>query len=81
MLVPFPFAVDDHQRRNGEFLSEAGAAEIIDESDLTPELLARTLARLMGDRLTLQEMAMAARSVAVPDSAERVARLCLEAFR
>lgn len=81
VLVPFPFAVDDHQKRNAEFLAEAGAAEIIDEAELTAQSLAHALRRLLGDRQGLQRMAVAARSVAVPDSAERVARLCLEVAR
>jgi UDP-N-acetylglucosamine--N-acetylmuramyl-(pentapeptide) pyrophosphoryl-undecaprenol N-acetylglucosamine transferase len=79
VLVPFPHAVDDHQTRNAEFLVEAGAAEILAESELTPEALARCLQRLLNDREVMTAMAVAARGVAVPDSAERVARLCLEA--
>jgi UDP-N-acetylglucosamine--N-acetylmuramyl-(pentapeptide) pyrophosphoryl-undecaprenol N-acetylglucosamine transferase len=78
VLVPFPHAVDDHQRRNAEFLAEVGAATIIVESDLNASKLADVLRRLMRDRQGLVEMAKAARSVAVPDSAERVARMCLE---
>jgi UDP-N-acetylglucosamine--N-acetylmuramyl-(pentapeptide) pyrophosphoryl-undecaprenol N-acetylglucosamine transferase len=79
VLVRFPHAVDDHQTRNAEFLVEAGAAEILAESELTPEALARCLQRLLNDREVMTAMAVAARGVAVPDSAERVARLCLEA--
>lgn len=81
VLVPFPHAVDDHQTRNAEFLSEAGAAEIMGERELTAESLANALRRLLGDREVLLKMARAARSVAVPDSAERVARMCLEVSR
>ncbi|MDX1555908.1 MAG: undecaprenyldiphospho-muramoylpentapeptide beta-N-acetylglucosaminyltransferase [Xanthomonadales bacterium] len=78
VLVPFPHAVDDHQTRNAEFLAEAGAAEILPETELTPESLADVLRRLLGDRAGRLRMAQAARSVAVPDSAQRVAGLCLE---
>lgn len=81
VLVPFPHAVDDHQKRNAEFLAEVHAAEIIDEAHLTPEILAQALSRLLRDRRGLVRMAAAARSVAVPDSAERVARACLEDWR
>ena len=38
--MPFPFAVDDHQTRNGEHLVRVGAARLIQERDLTPERLA-----------------------------------------
>ena len=78
VLVPFPFAVDDHQTRNGEVLVEAGAAEIIKESDLEIHRFSDLLGSLMGDRQKLMEMAVAAREAAVPDSADRVARLCME---
>ena len=78
ILLPFPHAVDDHQSKNAEFLVEAGAAEMITEADCTPDRLAASLSRLFGDRPGLVSMAGAARSVAIPDSAERVAALCRE---
>ena len=78
VFIPFPFAVDDHQTRNAEFLRDVGAAEIIAESELTPAHLARVLGRLLRDRKKLLEMANSAHSVAVPDAADRVARICLE---
>ena len=78
ILVPFPHAVDDHQSKNAEFLVEAGAAEMMAETDCTPERLATSLARLFANRPGLVSMAGAARSVAIPDSAERVAALCKE---
>jgi len=78
VLVPFPHAVDDHQSRNAEFLAEAGAAEILPEEGCSAEVLSASLRRLLGDRSHLLGMASAARSVAVPDSADRVAALCRE---
>lgn len=78
VLVPFPYAVDDHQTRNAEFLAEAGAAVVMQESSTDARLLAGVLGELMSDRQKLIEMAERARAVAVPDSAERVARLCME---
>ena len=78
VLVPFPFAVDDHQSRNAEFLVEAGAAEMMPEADCDPHAMAAVLARLFGNRGELVRMACAARSVSVPDSADRVAALCME---
>ena len=78
VLVPFPFAVDDHQSRNAEFLVEAGAAEMMPEADCDPESMATVLRRLFGNRDELVRMACAARSVSVPDSADRVAALCME---
>jgi UDP-N-acetylglucosamine--N-acetylmuramyl-(pentapeptide) pyrophosphoryl-undecaprenol N-acetylglucosamine transferase len=78
VLVPFPHAVDDHQTMNAEFLVEAGAAELLPEVECTAEALAGSFGRLLGNRGRLVEMAKAARSVSVPDSADRVAALCRE---
>jgi UDP-N-acetylglucosamine--N-acetylmuramyl-(pentapeptide) pyrophosphoryl-undecaprenol N-acetylglucosamine transferase len=76
VLVPYPHAVDDHQTRNAEFLVEAGAAELMPEAECTAEALAAVLSRLLSGREGLLGMARAARSVAIPDSARRVAELC-----
>jgi UDP-N-acetylglucosamine--N-acetylmuramyl-(pentapeptide) pyrophosphoryl-undecaprenol N-acetylglucosamine transferase len=78
VLVPFPHAVDDHQSRNAEFLVDAGAAELLPEAECDAERLATILGRLLANRAVLAEMASAARAVAVPDSARRVAALCRE---
>ncbi len=78
VLVPFPFAVDDHQSRNAEFLVEAGAAEMMPEADSDPDSMAVVLGRLLGSREGLMRMACAARSMSVPDSADQVAALCME---
>jgi UDP-N-acetylglucosamine--N-acetylmuramyl-(pentapeptide) pyrophosphoryl-undecaprenol N-acetylglucosamine transferase len=78
VLVPFPHAVDDHQTRNAEFLVEAGAAILKPEAGTDAHSLAATLLSLMASREKLLSMAEKGRSLAVPDSADRVARLCLE---
>ncbi|WP_426662370.1 undecaprenyldiphospho-muramoylpentapeptide beta-N-acetylglucosaminyltransferase [Rhodanobacter aciditrophus] len=78
VLVPFPHAVDDHQTRNAEALVAAGAAELIQESDLNVEQLARRLDALLADRVRLLAMAEAARTLAKPDAAAAIARACLE---
>ncbi len=79
VLVPFPFAVDDHQTRNARFLSEAGAAVLVRESDLTPELLCELLLEFASARERLLTMASSARRLSVPDAAERVTAWCMEA--
>ena len=78
ILVPFPYAVDDHQRANARLLSDVGAAVVIPEELLTPQHLGQTLEELSQTRDTLVEMAKAARTQAVVDAADRVANLCLE---
>lgn len=75
VLIPFPRAADDHQRRNAEALERAGAAVLLPESELTPERLAEVITRLLGDRNRLQAMAQAASSLAHPAAAARIAAL------
>lgn len=75
ILVPLKVALDDDQGQNARLLADAGAAEIISEDDLTPDSLASTLQRLFEHPAELARMAAAARSVAVPDAAEKLADL------
>ncbi|MNC97579.1 UDP-N-acetylglucosamine transferase [compost metagenome] len=78
MLIPFPQAVDDHQTKNAQFLVEGAAARLIPEKDCDASLLGLALQELLGDRKTLLRMAESARALAVPDAADRVARVCME---
>jgi UDP-N-acetylglucosamine--N-acetylmuramyl-(pentapeptide) pyrophosphoryl-undecaprenol N-acetylglucosamine transferase len=75
LLVPFPQAADDHQRKNAEVLAEAGAAEMILEHSLTKRVLLETLKALLGDADRLRQMAERARSLAQPDAAKRIAQI------
>ncbi|HSA88451.1 MAG TPA: undecaprenyldiphospho-muramoylpentapeptide beta-N-acetylglucosaminyltransferase [Burkholderiales bacterium] len=79
ILVPFPHAVDDHQSANARFLSERGAAILIQQRDLSPEKLARLIGAL--DRPKLLEMARNARALGKPDAARIVAQRCREIAR
>jgi len=74
VLVPFPFAVDDHQTGNAEFLSDAGAAWLMQQRDLTAEKLAALIAGL--DRGTLAAMSDKALELAKPDATRQVADIC-----
>jgi len=76
VLVPFPHAVDDHQTTNARFLSDAGAAVLLPQSELTPERLAQLFAGF--DRKRLLEMASRARALGRPDATQSVARACME---
>ncbi len=79
VLVPFPHAVDDHQTRNGEFLVSAGAAVLMQQSDMTPALLSEQLASLLTDRERLLQMAQRAREVARPDATAELTAACVAA--
>ncbi len=78
ILVPYPYAVDDHQSANAEFLCRAGGAEQRADADLDADWLAGRLRALLSDRTRLQTMAEASRSVGRPAAADQVADLCLE---
>lgn len=78
LLVPYPWAVDDHQTRNAESLQRAGAARILPESEFDDGGLQRELGSLLSDRAHLLAMAEAARGLARPDAAARIAACCIE---
>jgi len=79
ILVPYPFAVDDHQTANARRLVEAGAAVLLPQTQLSAATLAALLAELAGDRQRLSAMAEKAREFGRPDATEKVAQPCLEA--
>ena len=72
VLIPFPGATDDHQRKNAEVLSRAGAAVLLDERELTPQGLADVAADLVQDAGRRNLMAQAMRTFARPDAATRI---------
>lgn len=79
ILVPYPYAVDDHQTANARYLSQAGAAILIQQVELTPQRLAYELTRLFkGGRAQLLSMANKALALAKPHATDDVIRLCLE---
>ncbi len=73
ILVPLAIALDDDQGQNAKLLADAGGAEIARESQLTVASLSNALEKLLGNPARLARMAAAARSVAIPDAAERLA--------
>src|SRR2546422_3204671 len=77
ILVPYPYATDDHQRRNAEVLVRAGAAEMILDAALDGERLGTALRALLEDAGRRATMAARARALGRPDAAERVATECL----
>ena len=73
LLVPYPYATGRHQHANAEWMASAGAAEVIDDAELTGELVWDRASALLGDEERLAEMSAASASLAMPDAAERVA--------
>lgn len=72
ILIPLPTATDDHQRKNAEVLRGAGAAEVVDQRDLTGAALADRILALAGDPARRRAMGDAARRFARPDAAARI---------
>ena len=79
ILVPYPFATADHQTANAEWMRAGGAASVIADADLDPEELRAEVGAVLGDPARLEEMAGAARALARPDAARRIADQVLEA--
>ncbi len=77
LLVPFPQAADDHQRRNAEVLVRAGAAEMLLQHDLTPDSLQAALLGLLSNPTRRAVMAERARSLARPGALDRITAMVL----
>ena len=75
ILVPYPFAVDDHQTTNAHFLVEAGAAILIQQTDFSPEQVASALLKMGSEQLI--SMAHQAKLLAKPDATAAVAQVCM----
>lgn len=76
LFIPYPHAVDDHQTENARFLTEANAAWLIKQRDLTPQVLADWLKAR--SRAELLARAIKAHSLAKPDATQRVAEVVKE---
>jgi UDP-N-acetylglucosamine--N-acetylmuramyl-(pentapeptide) pyrophosphoryl-undecaprenol N-acetylglucosamine transferase len=76
ILVPFPFAVDDHQTYNAKYLSDAGAAKLIQQSEFNVQKAAEILRELTREKCL--EMAIKARQLAKPEATQTVAKICME---
>ncbi|CAI8697583.1 undecaprenyldiphospho-muramoylpentapeptide beta-N-acetylglucosaminyltransferase [Burkholderia pyrrocinia] len=74
LFVPFPYAVDDHQTTNAAFLADAGGAVLVQQRDLSADLLADWLRGQT--RASLADMAERSRSLAKPEATDEVARVC-----
>lgn len=81
ILVPFPYAVDDHQTRNAEHLSKSGAAVLMPQASLNTETLASVLRGFIKDRSMLETMSKAANQCFSPNAAEAVADALIEVSR
>ena len=79
ILVPYPHAAGDHQTANARWMADGGAAVVVPDADLTPARLRAEVDALLGDPGRLAAMARAARALARPDAAARIAAEVLSA--
>ncbi len=75
ILIPYPYAADNHQTYNAAIFAAAGAANVFPQAELTPELLKVTVLNLLRSPDRLAQMQENALTLAVPDSADRLATL------
>lgn len=80
ILIPYPFAAEDHQAYNADVFTKAGAALTFKQSELTAEILQTQVLRLLRSPEELAKMGENAKAIAVPDSAEKLAALVREAI-
>ena len=81
ILIPYPFAAEDHQSYNAKVFEEAGAAQVYAQKQLTPEILENVVLDLLRSPEKLTVMAEAASSLAIIDSAEKLADLVRQAVK
>jgi UDP-N-acetylglucosamine--N-acetylmuramyl-(pentapeptide) pyrophosphoryl-undecaprenol N-acetylglucosamine transferase len=81
ILVPYPHATADHQSANAAWMADAGAAEVVEDAELSAAALAERVGALFGDPDYLGAMARASAALAMPDAAKRIADEVLAAAR
>ena len=75
ILIPYPYAAEDHQTYNAEIFAKAGAVQLLQQANLTPEILQNNVLHLLQSPHELQSMANAMNQLAIADSAEQLAVL------
>lgn len=77
LLIPYPYAADDHQRHNAAYLAEHDAALVCNEQELSAEKLAGLMADLVADAGRRQRMAARARELAKPEATGTIIHECM----
>lgn len=81
ILVPYPYAIDDHQTANAHYLEKAGAAYLLPQPELTYEKIIALLSGFIGSEDALLKMGMQAKSVAHPTATQDVVAHCLRLIK
>lgn len=80
VLIPSPFVAENHQYHNGMTLKTAGAAELIEEKDLTKDKLIETVNELLSNKEKIASMEKAARENAIIDANERIYEVLMDLY-
>jgi UDP-N-acetylglucosamine--N-acetylmuramyl-(pentapeptide) pyrophosphoryl-undecaprenol N-acetylglucosamine transferase len=78
ILIPYPFAADNHQEKNGDYYVAGGGAVMLRQNELTGELLGGHIRQLLDDEGRRHTMSMAMKKLAFPDAAEKIVACCLQ---
>lgn len=78
ILVPYPYAVDDHQTANGAYLSDNGAAILMQQTEFNKDSASKVLQSLLTDREKIVSMSIKARKLAKPTATDEVAAICAQ---
>jgi UDP-N-acetylglucosamine--N-acetylmuramyl-(pentapeptide) pyrophosphoryl-undecaprenol N-acetylglucosamine transferase len=78
IFIPFPFAIDDHQTANANWMVGAGAAMLLPQNEMNVNRLVEMISEFSKDTSRLQAMAEAAQQIAISDATQRVANYCEE---
>jgi UDP-N-acetylglucosamine--N-acetylmuramyl-(pentapeptide) pyrophosphoryl-undecaprenol N-acetylglucosamine transferase len=81
ILIPYQFAIDNHQKFNADAMVKTGGAWCFDESNLEPEVLANFLEEILTDHEKLRSAANASYNFGIPESSEVLANLISEATK
>ncbi|MEM6404483.1 MAG: glycosyltransferase, partial [Cyanobacteria bacterium P01_D01_bin.116] len=78
ILIPYPYAAEDHQTYNAQVYTTVGAGILFQQKELTAEILQSQVLKLLQSPEELQKMSEKAKTVAVPESADKLAQLVRE---
>ncbi|MCL1980289.1 MAG: undecaprenyldiphospho-muramoylpentapeptide beta-N-acetylglucosaminyltransferase [Proteobacteria bacterium] len=78
LLIPYPFAADDHQVTNGKYYVNGGGARLLPQSSLTGEILASTISERLRNKEELHTMAAGMKAMAMLDATDRIVEACIQ---
>jgi len=81
ILIPYPFAADNHQEKNAGYYVDGGGAECYPEKELSGQELADHLRRLLAEPAALEKMSLAMKRLSYPAAAENIVACCLDVMR